>query len=670
MVHTIQFRVRALVCFTLCGAVLLWPRSLLDGNAATVSNQRISSSSANMPLVFEANRGQSDSNVKFISHGQGFTLFLTPGQAVLAMRVSPMPSEKREILHTSQSKPESTVAIGMQLVGANSDAVLRGEQRRTGKVNYLIGNDPQKWQTNIPIYGHVRYQNIYPGTDLIYRGNHRQLEYDFVVSPEAEPQRITLKIQGANKLSIDAGDLVMHTAGGIVRQRRPVAYQESDGVRREVAANYVLKGSEVGFQLGAYNREQPLIIDPTVEYSTFVGSSIQGTAGWGLAVDSSGSAYVSGMTTASNFPTTFGAVQNSYAGSGDAFVSKLNPSGSDLVYSTYLGGRGNDYADAIAVDASGNAYVTGQTNSTDFPVTSGALQSHLRGSVDAFVSKLNADGSAPVYSTYLGGSGWDFAAGIAVDANNNAYVTGGTHSRDFPVTAGSFQTTNGGGLWDVFVSKFSADGSSLIYSTYLGGNGGTQQAFGDVGWAIAVDAGGYAYVTGDGTPNFPTTFGAFQSTCRSGILNAFVSKLNPSGSALVYSTYVGGSSSWDWGDAIQVDAQGNAYVGGNANSSDFPTTPGAFRTSYAGGEDGVVFKLNPNGSALQYSTYLGGGQYEVIQGIVIDKSGNAYLTGITYSSDFPITSNALQSTYGGSGDVFVTELNPQGSGLVYSSYLA
>lgn len=651
------------------------PRSLVHESHATPlslsSAPRPLTSYGELPLVFESNQGQTAPKVDFLSHGPDFTLFLASGEAVLALRALSRAGNLRADVSSPTSESEATIALRMRLVGANPAAVLGGRHRTSGKVNYLIGSDPQKWHTNIPTYAEVNYENVYPGINLIYKGDHRNLQYDFTVKPGAEPERIVLEFQGVESLSLEpGGDLLLHIAGTVIRQARPIVYQQIEGVRREIAANYVLgKGGRVAFHLGAYDRSQSLVIDPTLAYSTYLGPSNRGRAALGVAVDSAGNAYVTGFTDSTAFPTTFGSVQTSYAGSGDAFVSKLNAAGTALVYSTYLGGSGTDYGFGIAVDETGNAYVIGQTDSTDFPVTSGAFQTSSGGGVDAFVSKLNPEGSALVYSTYLGGRDEDFAAGIAVDTVGNAYVTGATHSTNFPVTVGSVQTTYGGGLWDVFVSKLNPDGSALVYSTYLGGNGGTQGAFGDVGWAIAVDASGNAYVTGDGTPNFPTTPGAFQTACRSPLLNAFVSKLNPAGSALVYSTYVGGSTSWDWGDAIKVDAEGNAFVGGNANSSDFPTTPTAFQSSSKGGEDGVLFKLNAAGSALQYSTYLGGSDYEVIQGLVLDPAGNAYVTGVTYSTNFATTSDALQSTYAGSGDAFITELNSQGSGLVYSSYL-
>lgn len=668
--HTVS-----VVLFVLLGsAVLLLARSPFESansGTAALSTRQAALAYGEFPLLFEVNQGQTDSRVKFVAHAKDMTCFLLPGEAVLAFRSRSAETNLPGHPFRPNPKEESTLALRIQLLGVSSDALLRGERPSRAKVNYLIGSSPKSWHTGIPTNASVRYQRVYPGTDLIYKGSQGRLEYDFVLDPAAQPERIALNVAGANRLAIgELGDVLIYTQAGILRQPRPFAYQEIGGVRRKVAADYVLKGdSQIGFHIGAYDRRQPLVIDPTIEYSTLLGSSSLGTAGnASLAVDGAGNAYVTGSTQSANFPTTAGVVQTSLAGSIDTFVTKLNASGSDLIYSTYLGGSGTEYGDGIALDAVGEAYIIGQTDSTNFPVTPGAFQTSLRGKVNAFVSKLNSDGSALLYSTYLGGTDWDFGSGIALDSDNNAYVTGGTRSVDFPVTAGSVQTRFGGGLWDVFVSKLSPDGRSLVYSTYLGGDGGNQQAFGDVGWAIAVDASRSAYVTGDGTPNFPITPGAFQTTCKGGVLNAFVSKINPAGSSLVYSTYVGGSSSFDWGDAIKVDAEGNAYVGGNANSSDFPITAGAFQKSYRGGTDGVVFRLNPTGSALQYSTFLGGSAYEVIQSIALDKAGDAYVTGITYSSDFPSTGDALQPINRGAGDAFITELNPQGSALIYSSY--
>lgn len=393
-------------------------------------------------------------------------------------------------------------------------------------------------------------------------------------------------------------------------------------------------------------------------YSAYLGGNGTGDLGSGIAVDSSGDAYVTGLTTSRNFPTTPGALKTT--GVYNAFVTKLSPDGAQLLYSTYLGGSNgtdsglHDFGNGIALDSVGDAYVTGQTNSATFPITSGAFQTTCGGGYDAFVAKLNPDGSGLLYSTYLGGSGGDSGNGIALDGSGDAYVTGGTSSANFPTTSGTFQATYGGG-GDAFMTKLNPTGSGLLYSTYLGGNGG------DGGASIAVDIPGDAYVTGRaGSGNFPTTPGAFQTNYFSGYGNAFVSKLNPSGTALLYSTYLGGSGD-DFGNAIALDSSGDAYVAGRANSGDFPTTPGAFQTIFAGGAaDAFVSKLNPGGTALLYSTYLGGNYQEFGNGIALDSAGSVYLTGGTGSSNFPTTSGAFQTTNGGHDltfNTFITKLN-------------
>jgi hypothetical protein len=429
----------------------------------------------------------------------------------------------------------------------------------------------------------------------------------------------------------------------------------------------VLKGRrQVGFAVATYDTSLPLVIDPVLCYSTYLGGN-SADEGRSIAVDSSGSAYVTGYTFSTDFPTTTGTFQTTtFGGSTDAFVTKLNPTGSALVYSTYLGGGYYDFGHGIAVDASGNAYVTGDTSSTDFPTTAGAFQTTLGGIRNGFVTKLNPSGSAQVYSTYLGGSYSDAGLGIAADRSGNACVTGLTFSTDFPTTAGAFQPTfGGGGSIDAFVTKLNPTGSAQVYSTYLGGSGG------DEGLGIAVDASNNAYVTGfTQSTNFPTTSGAFQPTFG-GYNDAFVTKLNATGSApLVYSTYLGGSD-FERGFGIAVDTLGNAYVTGVAGTN-FPTTSGAFQTTFGGIiVDAFATKINPTGSApLVYSTYLGGSQFDQANGIAVDASDNAYVTGVTTSTDFPTTSGAFQTTFGGYSDAFVTKLNPTGSApLVYSTYL-
>jgi hypothetical protein len=629
---------------------------------------RVSRSYGKLPLSFEANEGQQDEQVKFLCRGSRYDLFLADREAVLVLTKPENPASppaRKATLSQKNAKARSTV-LRAKLIAANRAAKVIGEEELPGKVNYLIGNDPSKWRTDVVTYAKVRYEEVYPGVDLVYYGNQGQLEYDFVVGPGADPACIRLKIAGAQKMRVNGkGQLVMKTAGGAVRWNKPEIYQEVDGQQRSVKGKYVLgRGHEVGFQVAAYDTAKPLIIDPTLVYSTYLGGGNLDD-GWGIAVDSSGNAYVTGHTYSTDFPTTAGAFQTTFNGSIDAFVTKLNSSGTGLLYSTYLGGSDVDFGYGMAVDTSGNAHVAGETASSDFPITAGAFQTtYAGGDRDAFVIQLNATGTSLLYSTYLGGSGNDRSAhlgGIALDTSGNAYIVGDTASSDFPTTAGAFQTTFAGGR-DAFVTKFNATGSSLLYSTYLGGSAL------DFGSGIALDISGNAYLTGRTESfDFPSTAGAFQATFAGG-RDAFVTKLNSSGSSLLYSTYLGGSNSDD-GSGIAVDASGNAYVTGLTGSSDFPITAGAFQTTLVASGDAFVTELNSIGTGLLYSTYLGGSGGENGWGIAVDSSGNAYVAGFTDSSDFPTTADAFQTTFGGVIDVFVTQLNPTGTGLLYSTYL-
>jgi hypothetical protein len=616
-----------------------------------------------LPLSFEANQGQTDSPVKFVSRGSGYTLFLTGDEAVFSLRsgkgtVGALPAS-RQLQPTVV--PAANAVLRMKLVKANRAARVIGTEELPGKSNYFLGNDPKKWRSNVPTYAKVKYEGIYSGIDLVYYGNQRQLEYDFVVAPGADPHRIWFDVRGAKHISRNLHeDLVLQMADGDIHWRKPVAYQENNGERQEIAAHYVIRHkNRVGFELAAYDLRRPLFIDPLV-YSTYLGGSGFDN-GQSIAVDKSGNAYVAGQTNSTNFPT-MNPLQPGNGGGYDAFVAKLNPSGSALVYSTYLGGSADDGGLGIAVDSSGRAYVTGYTNSTNFP-TMNPLQAANGGSADVFVTELNPSGSALVYSTYLGGSEIDMGFAIAVDSSGNAYVTGFTYSTNFP-TLLPLQPTNAGSS-DAFVTKLNPSGSALVYSTYLGGSSV------DHGSGIAVDSSGDAYVAGNTqSTDFPITNGAFQPTFG-GAFDAFVAKLNSTGSAVVYSTYLGGSS-YDYGSGIALDNSGDAYVTGTTCSTNFPTTAGAFQPTYGGGAcqsgDAFVAQLNPAGSALVYSTYLGGSADDGGLGIAVDSSGNAYVTGFTYSTNFP-TLLPLQPTNAGSSDAFVTKLNPSGSALVYSTYL-
>jgi uncharacterized repeat protein (TIGR01451 family) len=891
-----------------------------------------------LPLSFELNQGQTDPRVKFLARGQGYGLFLSDNGAVFSF-----------------SKPAA--ALQLRLQGAATSPTVSGVDELPGKVNYLRGNEPNDWRTNIQTYARVRYEQIYPGVDLIYYGNQRQLEYDFVIQPGASPKQIRLAFDGAGKLRLNRhGDLILKSGARKITLLRPRAYQEVDKTGREVPARYLLKPrGQVAFQVGNYDKSRQLVIDPVLVYSTYLGGANQ-DIGNSIAVDSSGNAYIAGQTASLIFPTG-SPLQAANGGGTDAFVAKLNTTGSALIYSTFLGGSNTDIASSIAIDNTGNAYITGQTSSTNFPVLN-ALHPTWSGSTDAFVAELNSSGSAFVYSTYLGGHSADIATSIAVDGVGSAYVTGSTASADFPTTnplqanrsgnaifkssdsagnwapsnsgllaagvndltfqpgnssiiyaateAGVFKTLDGGGNWtalaganfqitklaldptnsaiiyaatpgglfksidggnnfnainngfntfartilvdpvtpttlyatafgssvfksvdgganwtgifvfnaglvnglaidpntpttlfaatsngvfkstdsaaswipsntglpfstnangivfdktnnllytatnsgvfksadggnnwtsingnltfalativaidptnssniyiatplgpqkttdggvtwnlsnngysgttinslvvnptqpstlyigtlsggDAFVTKLSAGGTSQLYSTYLGGS------LSDAGNGIALDGAGNAYLTGSTvSSNFPTA-NALQPV-KAFSVDAYVAKLNANGSALVYSTFLGGENN-DAGRAIAVDSSGNAYIAGTTTSQSFPIV-NAFQPSNAGFQnEGFVTKINAAGSALVYSTYLGGESDDECFAIAVDASGNAYVTGTTSSSNFP-TLGALQPTRNGfSSDAFVTKLAPSGSSLIHSTYL-
>jgi hypothetical protein len=645
-----------------------------------------------LPVRFEANLGQTDPQVKFISRGADSALFLTATDAVLTLDQSSEndgrsqnPTSSAKLLRgmPAQLAKRSRVAVRMSLEGANSGAEVRGLEPLPGESNYFIGNDPRNWRMNVPAYSKVKYHGIYPGVDLIYYGRHRALEYDFVVAPGADSGRIRLKIAGADRISISPdGDLVMRTAGREVQLERPRIYQRNGNIEKPVQGGYFLASvDEVGLRVGPYDRKRELIIDPVLQYSTFLGGTTSDAA-LAIAVDSNGDAYITGRTNSADFPTSSGSVQTSLRGATNAFVTELNPTGSALVYSTYLGGTNasgtnGDQGMAIAIDAQGDAYVTGGTDSANFPIAN-AFQSTLKSAAgDAFVSELSPTGSALLYSTYLGGSGpsGDFGAGIAVDTNNSAYVTGATSSTNFPVQV-PLQATLKNSVSAGFVTQFSVGGSTLVYSTYLGGSG----ALGDSGDAIAVDSSGNAYVTGaTSSTDFPTTSGAYQSALKGSGINAFVTEILAGGGSFAYSTFLGGSTAdGGLGFGIALDPSNNVYVTGLTSAPDFPITAGAAQSALAGsGGHAFVSKLTPSASgtgSLVYSTFLGGSNNaafaDVGDGIAVDVSGDANVTGKALSADFPVTPGAFQATLkSAGGNAFVTRLNATGTAFLYSTYL-
>jgi hypothetical protein len=623
-----------------------------EGNEIkTATRASIAKGYGNLPLNFEINKGQADDSVKFLSKGKGYCLFLASAEAVLSLRRSSSNTAADE------SNQVANDVVRLKLMGANPNPKITGLDELPGKNNYFIGNNPAKWRTGVSTYGKVKVEDVYPGIDLIYYGNQRQLEYDWIVNSGADSKAIKFAVEGKDDISLDADGNLLLDGKGELRLNKPFIYQQCAGSRMEIAGRYILIGKrEAGFQLDKYDHSLPLVIDPILNYSSYLGG-LDNDQGNGIAVDASGNAYVAGKTSSFDFPTT-SPFQQDNGGSGDVFVTKLNAAGSGLIYSTYLGGEGDDGAYSIAVDSSGNAYLTGETDSTDFP-TASPFQGNNGGAYDAFVTKLNASGSALVYSTYLGGGSDDRGYGIAVDSSGNANVTGYTSFLGFP-TANPYQGSYGGGPYDAFVTKLNASGSALVFSTYLGGNSN------DSGLGIAVDTSGNTYVTGTTlSPNFPTA-NPYQANCG-GIFDVFVTKLSASGSTLLYSTYLGGSSD-DAGNGIAVDSLGNVYVTGYTFSSNFPTA-NPYQASHGGYYDAFVAKLDSSRSTLLYSTYLGGSEGDDFgRGIAVDSSGNAYVTGDAGSGDFP-TANAYQPDHGGSNDVFVTKLNASRNALIYSTFL-
>ncbi|MEA2176200.1 MAG: hypothetical protein QOD00_3792 [Blastocatellia bacterium] len=875
---------------------------------------RLAEAYGKLPMSFEANRGQAGQEVKFLSRGQGYNLLLTSTEAVLDLHKSVTAQEagtKSAVEGESQKGGRASLEhsiVRMRLRGARTDAQVAGVEEQAGKTNYFIGNEPEKWRKNIPTYAKVRYQEVYKGVDLLYYGNQRQLEYDFIVAPGADPNSITLEFQGIKGRELNRqGDLSLKTEGGDVSLHRPIVYQEVGGERREIASRYVLRGNQaVGFQISEYDESRPLVIDPVLVYSTYLGGNGNDQA-FGIAVDSGGNAYLTGQTSSTNF-NVVNPAQATNGGFYDVFVTKLDASGSAIIYSTYLGGGDTDIGYRIAVDASGNAYLTGSTWSVNFP-TANALHSTPSGGSDAFVAELNSAGSTLLYSTYLGGSSYDTGLDIAVDAVGYVYVTGEADSRDFPVhnalqpikdgkllfkssngasnwsvsdtglvassinhlvvdpssssnvyaaaDNGIYKSTDGGGSWAAAgkgqtstpVTHLAIDpsNSSIIYATttngiykstdagahwnainnglyfpyaqvltidptnpstlytainfgggfyksadggnlwtrldtdyynnfestsyfyalsvdpntpaniYLGTdkglyksvNGGSAWTFGGTGlpffssvYDLAIDRTnpqtiyaavfGSVYKSVNGGANWSTTMdtqtpmpqiaalaidpanssiiyagtkggGVLKSTDAgatwnpsntglaafnintlaisasnsatlylgsSGGADAFVSKLYPAGSSQIYTTYLGGDGS-DFGNAITIDSSGDAYIAGNTSSNNFPTMnalqPAKAETvSY----DAFVTKLNPTGSALIFSTFLGGNSFDVARDIALDPSGNIFLTGSTLSSNFPSV-GAFQSVKGDqfNYDAFVTKLNSSGNAISYSTYL-
>ena len=578
----------------------------------------------------------------------------------------------------------------LTLAGSNSHPKIHGLEIQPGHSNYFVGNDPAKWRRNVPQFARVKYDGVYPGVDLVYYGNRGRLESDYIVAPGADARQIAVRIEGADNLKVNSsGDAIITTAAGELSLHQPLAYQGANGTRQVVAANYVLRGPGLlGIQVGPYDSHQPLVIDPVVDYATFLSGATGATFGNGIALDSTGDAVVVGTTSATDYPVTSGAFQgvNHNPSGANGYVAKLNGIGTALIFATYLGGSGKtgqgDVTDGVAVDASGNVYVTGVTVSTDFPTTSSGLQIINKNNFSSgYLSKLDPTGSTLLYSTYLGGSVGDSSNAVALDSNANAYVTGFTSSSDFPTTPGTAIQTTTAGTPKAYVTRIDTTKSgsaSLVYSTLLGGS------VYDVGGGIAVDANFNAYITGQTkSPDYPTTPSAFQAAMKGTAGNGFISVIDTTTSNhLVYSTYLGGTATnnpgqtgaGDSGAGIALDQNFNAYVIGSTESADFPVTAGAFQT-VPKNTHGTVFvarfdTTKSAASSLIYSTFLSGSQFDVPGGIAVDSVGNSYLVGTTDSPDFPTVPGGPQPTRNtfNRNIIFVSVLDPTGAFLSFSTY--
>lgn len=579
-----------------------------------------------LPLRFEPAAGAA----RFEARADGHHLSLTGTEAVLRL---------------------ASAELRMQLVNADPAARGAGIDELPGQSNHLLGNDPRAWRTGVVGFAKVRYRHVYPGIDLVYYGRGRQLEYDFRLAPDARPEAIKLRFSGAQRMVVDAaGDLVLDVNGEEVRMQRPVAYQEQNGQRREIAARYVInERREVAFTVAAYDRTRPLVIDPVLTYAALIDSEFINA----IAIDTEGAIYFTGLARSAVFPISPGA-QRTVRGElnrSAAYVAKLNAAGTALVYATYVGGfEGYDYPFGIAVDGSGHAYVVGVSASPDFPTTAGALQRSFNGpeqGTDGFALKLNPTGTGLVYATFLGGLGSEQASDVAVDAAGNAYIAGNTGSSNFPISPDAPQRSISGFNGSGFVSKLNAAGSGIVWSTFVG------RSNRDSAQAVAIDPVGNAYVTGEAFPNI------------------YAAKINVDGKSFGYYTRLTGPSAYSEGLSIAVDAAGNAYFTGLAHPG-LMTTSNAFQRQHGGGTyDAFVAKLDAAG-VVAYLNYLGGRGSDTGSSIAVDAEGSAYVAGETYSDNFP-TQNAFQPNFSGGNassntNAFVTKLSAEGATLGFSSY--
>jgi Beta-propeller repeat/Abnormal spindle-like microcephaly-assoc'd, ASPM-SPD-2-Hydin len=671
----------ALMSSSLCAAQTV-PAKIAPQNPR--SSRQAQTNYGKLPLTFEANKGQTGPQVKFLAHGSGYSVFLTSGQMVLDLRPSNVKSGTTTAVAANQKSSDTVIQIN--LVGANPNPKVVGEDIQPGKVNYFFGKDPKKWRTNVPIYKQVRYKDVYPGIDLVYYGNQSRIEHDFIIAPGADPNQVQLDVKGADRLSIDAnGDLILHKGADEVRFQAPVLYQEFHGMHIPITGQYTVQNStRIAFTLDSYDKTKSLVIDPVLVYGTFLGGLANDQA-VGITVDSNGSAYVAGSTQSNNFPLA--TLNGPPPGGTNIFLAKLDVSGSSLVYADYIGGNSEDYPSAIAMDSSNDVFITGYTYSGDFPMMN-AFQSSSTGGPDVFVTEVAPDGASLLYSTYLGGNSYEVANGIALDGTGNIYVAGFTYSQDFP-TANAFQSqvfANQNGYFGQygFLTKLTPDGSALVYSTYFAGSTNiVQSCFGQPCWpspysnitAVAADASGNAYVTGNtNTYDFPVTSGAYQTSNNSTYDQqaGFVGKFTSSGN-LAYATYFGATATDYYLNmtGIAADTNGSAYVAGTTYSwsNTVPvTTPNLCDPTVSGCSSGFLTKLDPAGATLSYSTFLATNADVNPQSLLVDVNGNAYVFSQSGGGDPSFLVNPIE-TFNNQSDLVVQEIDPTGALEIFSTFL-
>jgi len=649
----IRFNFSTLVLIPL-SILLFFGYSAMGAVVKEKDKREILNKAYTLQIPFIENKGQiKGESVSYYAKTFGGTVFVTKdGKLVYSL---PKFEEKEKV---------KGWVIKEGLVGASISNV-KGEEEAVTKVSYFKGKDPSKWERNISTYNLVSLGEVYKGIGLKVKAYGKNVEKLFYIKAGANPESIKIKIEGAKSLRVnEAGELEVETGLGVIKFTKPSAYQEINGKRVEVVAAYTLLSNPqyvYGFKVGSYDKKETLIIDPLLA-STFIGGS-SWDYGRSIALDGGGNVYITGETDSSNYPTTSGAYDESYNGGDyDVFVSRLNSSLTSLLASTFIGGSGWDYGYSIALDEDGNVYITGETDSSDYPTTSGAYDESHNGGGDVFVSKLNSSLSTLLASTFIGGSGSDYGYSIALDGGGNVYITGKTYSSDYPTPSGAYDESYNG-YCDVFVSRLNSSLSSLLSSTFIGGSSY------DYGYSIALDGGGNVYITGETwSSNYPTTSGAYDESFNGGYCDVFVSKLNSSLSTLLSSTFIGGSN-YECGYSIALDGGGNVYITGYTYSSDYPTTSGAYDEGHNGDEDVFVSRLNSSLSNLLASTFIGGSGDEHGYSIALDGGGNVYITGYTYSSDYPTTSGAYDEGHNGDEDVFVSRLNSSLSNLLASTFI-